>query len=261
MSRSYVTSPGRGAYRREAVEAAKTLSQSAPVIRIERAVMLQAAGSDELRDYLEKFARVHRHLSVKNLGGMACTYVESRDLNAMLATRYPDLYRHRRDVTELHSNFARRFKTFVDNSLQAHREAEVRGILAERERQGPHDFELFPPYSPLQDKWAVATVALRPHLREADGHALVADLGGNDVLWEELDDIRGYLRDEEGLDLNLMRHTLQKPHLTIVKTARNMQQVNVGSIGPVPEEATLAIPQAWREIDLTRGNGTAVQPL
>ncbi len=197
----------------------------------------------EWRDYLEEFQDKNPQFTVRNLGGMACTYVSNADLSKMLAARYPGVYGdNRRKTIAIQRGFSRSFGHFRDDSLRAHRDAEVRSLLSERADRGLRDMPLSTPDNTLQDLWVPAPVVVAPNLAIAGGRHLAMDLGRNEVLHTEMAAILGYLQNEERLNLNLLTHRGDpKPHISILRSTRGLvgEQLTAAIL---PREITLEKP-------------------
>ena len=251
MSRqSSVSLASRGIWGRSEPGVSKPPSQrhlSAPVIRIERPVLLRGSSYHEWSEYLANFAQNHRQLAVKNLGAVVCTHLESKDLNAMLAAKYPGEYANPKKTKSLHRAFARSFQGYMASSLRAIRDEEVQTTLAERFFREPTDPELEIPWTRHHNMWAVGTMKVAPHFRTAGaGHALVASLTDNEVLWDEGQAIRDYCKHEEKLDINLIK-TVHLPHLTLAQTARNLSDICITPASLLPAEVILGAPIVWHE--------------
>lgn|GEM_PF-6426977 len=220
-----------------------------PLMRIERTVKLDTVHQEEWRDYVEKFTRVNRHLPVKNLGNMACTFIEANELGAMLAERYPARYTDMRDIKTLHREFANRFSVFIKNSSRASREAEQDMFLEERFFREPDSAPLEVPDNLLHDQWAIGAFAVRGHLRVAGTHSLVLDLTGNETLWQEMEAVRDYLKFDEKLNIKKLNDLERRPHITLLRVPdSNIREVGVQLMDHfMPPEITLQAPTAWAE--------------
>ena len=251
MSRqSSISLASRGIWGRSEPGVSKPPSQrylSAPVIRIERPVLLRGSSYHEWSEYLANFAQKHRQLAVKNLGAVVCTHLESKDLNAMLAAKYPREYANPKKTKSLHRAFARGFQGYMASSLTAIRQEEVQTTLAERLFREPTDPVLEIPWTRHHDMWAVGTMKVAPHFRTAGAdHALVASLTDNEVLWDEGQAIREYCKHEEKLDIKLIK-TEHRPHLTLAQTARNLSDICITPASLLPAEVILGAPIVWHE--------------
>jgi hypothetical protein len=227
----------------------RTTVKYPPSISIGRAVQLSAA-NEEWRPYLEKFGRVNRHLPVKNLGGMACTYVQASELNPMLERAHPRDYETREGINLLHEGFVTRFQTFVNESLRRRREDERLSTHAEVFGRHEDSPILEFPEDNLQDLWSPARAKVGRHLKVAGAYSLVFDLTKNDALAEEIDGVFSYLQNVEGLNLNLLHDRHRKPHVTVVRTEhRPIADAGVQilpNIAP-PHDISLGAPTAWAE--------------
>lgn len=257
----------RGRQRSQDTRPSRNLSpryKSAPIIRVERPVHLKGENYFEWGEYLCDLAQANRHLQFKNLGGMACTHLESRDLNKMLFVKYPQEYADPKRTKKLHIAFAKSFQGFMSSSLRTLREGEIFTNLSEQRFFQPTEEALVLPPNPHQDLWSVSTLKVSPHFRTAGkGHSLVADLSSNEMLWEEHEAVLDFCKNAERLDTRLIDDQTFSPHLTIVgRAARSFEDVNVFLTEMPPAEIILGAPTMWHESRVNNpSNNPVLAPL
>lgn len=212
-------------------------------LRVIRKVDLSkdAPNTENWRDFIDEFACQNRALGTgRSLGAVAMTYIPAKQMNVMLADRFPKAYANRKGKLDIFRNINANLKAFMEEQAKKFGDAkiaEVRSLHDERmyEWRADYVFDLYdaegrpakvtPPQSVTslspEEKHQLQTYRFGPAVLAVRGLALFegthygADLSADEIAHHERQDIRDYLRLEEGLDTSILNPGW-KPHATLL---------------------------------------------
>lgn len=217
-----------------------------PVLSISRAVSIDVDTVGlEWDAYINKLARVNQNLPIRSRGGMAVTYVQADEMNAMLQKKFPDTYTDVAKIKTLHEGFVENFEGFLTAARRAKRQTTSVTHDEHFYRDGSSK-PLQLPDDPLENMWERASIPVKRRFVTAGAYSLALDLGGNPLLAEEMGMVKDFLRRDERLDVTLIRDGNRVPHLGLLRTegypVRDAEMQLIPGNNP-PEEVTLLAPK------------------